>query len=223
MTKLSVAVMQPYFFPYPAYYRLLLMADVFVILDTAQFPRRGRVHRCELKKMNSDVDWLTLPLVKAKVNTEISSIELRPDWANDVRTQLNRFPLASEQVELNEQVYNSIFQTSQSNLSEILENQIKTVDSIINFDVEIIKASSINIDPNKVGEERILEIISAVKGKRYINSPGGISLYKEQNFRRNGIELHFLPETKLGLTSILEYLQLFKHLEIRKLIHNDSK
>lgn len=223
MTKLSVAVMQPYFFPYPAYYRLLLMADVFVILDTVQFPRRGRVHRCELKKMNSNVDWLTLPLVKATVDAEISSIELRPGWETEVRTQLNRFPLASEIVELNEHVYNSIFKTSHSNLSAVLEHQIKTVDSLLNLDVEIIKASSLNIDPNKVGEQRILEIVSAVKGDRYINSPGGISLYTEQNFRHNGIELHFLPETRLGPTSILEYLRLFEHPEIRKLIHNDAK
>ena len=38
MKPLRVAVMQPYFMPYPGYFRLLAAADVFVILEI------GRAH-----------------------------------------------------------------------------------------------------------------------------------------------------------------------------------
>jgi hypothetical protein len=43
-----IAVMQPYFFPYAGYFRLLQAADHFVLLDCVQFPRRGRVHRTQV-------------------------------------------------------------------------------------------------------------------------------------------------------------------------------
>ena len=41
----TVAVMQPYFMPYAGYFRLFAAADVFVLFDCVQFPRRGWVHR----------------------------------------------------------------------------------------------------------------------------------------------------------------------------------
>jgi hypothetical protein len=37
----TVAVMQPYFMPYAGYFRLFAAADVFVLFDCVQFPRRG--------------------------------------------------------------------------------------------------------------------------------------------------------------------------------------
>ena len=57
-----VAVMQPYFYPYAGYFRLLAAANTFVIFDDVQFPRRGRVHRCEVPGPGRRSEWLTLPL-----------------------------------------------------------------------------------------------------------------------------------------------------------------
>jgi hypothetical protein len=41
----TVAVMQPYFLPYPGYFRLFAAADQVALFDCVQFPRRGWVHR----------------------------------------------------------------------------------------------------------------------------------------------------------------------------------
>ena len=59
---MRVAVMQPYFYPYMGYFQLLAAVDLFVVFDSVQFPRRGRVHRCEVPDGLSGARWLTLPL-----------------------------------------------------------------------------------------------------------------------------------------------------------------
>ena len=60
----SVAVMQPYFFPYGGYFGLFAAAETFIVYDDVQFARRGRVHRCEAPGPAGGIEWLTLPLAR---------------------------------------------------------------------------------------------------------------------------------------------------------------
>ena len=66
MTPFTVAIMQPYFFPYAGYFRLFAASDLFVIYDCVQFPRRGWVHRNLLPDASGSERWLTLPLEKPR-------------------------------------------------------------------------------------------------------------------------------------------------------------
>jgi len=81
----AVAVMQPYFYPYAGYFRLLAAAEIFVIFDDVQFPRRGRVHRCEVPRpvggSNSALEWLTLPLARQPRDTLIKDLASQPTRA----------------------------------------------------------------------------------------------------------------------------------------------
>jgi hypothetical protein len=61
LSDFTVAIMQPYFFPYAGYFRLLAASDLFVIYDCVQFPRRGWVHRNKLVDASGEARWLTLP------------------------------------------------------------------------------------------------------------------------------------------------------------------
>jgi hypothetical protein len=66
-----VAVVQPYWAPYAGYFRLFAAADVVVMFDCVQFPRRGYVHRYQDKGK-----WVTLPLRKAPRDTPICAMML---------------------------------------------------------------------------------------------------------------------------------------------------
>ena len=76
MVRKRVAVMQPYFFPYAGYFRLFAAVDEFVIFDCVQFPRRGRVHRCEVPRSGAGREWLTLPLARQPRDVLIRSLSL---------------------------------------------------------------------------------------------------------------------------------------------------
>jgi hypothetical protein len=79
MSALTIAIMQPYFFPYAGYFRLLAASDLFVIYDCVQFPRRGWVHRNKLLDASGEARWLTLPLEKAPQSVLIQDLRFPPD------------------------------------------------------------------------------------------------------------------------------------------------
>ena len=62
---MKIAIMQPYYYPYAGYFRLFAATDLFIILDSVQWNRRGRVHRYE----RSDGRWVTLPIKKTDRDT----------------------------------------------------------------------------------------------------------------------------------------------------------
>ena len=88
----TVAVMQPYFMPYVGYYRLFAAADVFVMYDCVQFPRRGWVHRNRFSTASGQLDWLTLPLSKCARDTRIDGLVFAPDAPERIASGLQRFP-----------------------------------------------------------------------------------------------------------------------------------
>ena len=70
----TIAIMQPYFAPYAGYFRLMEVADIFVVYDCVQFPRRGWVHRNKLSTSNGTMKWLTLPLLKQPQDIHIKDL-----------------------------------------------------------------------------------------------------------------------------------------------------
>src|ERR1035437_8840548 len=84
--------MQPYFFPYAGYFRLFAVADVFVIFDCVQFPRRGRVHRTEVRGPLGTPEWLTLPLAYHSRDVLIRDLEFAPNARDRFDQRLARLP-----------------------------------------------------------------------------------------------------------------------------------
>ncbi len=95
MTALTVAIMQPYFFPYAGYFRLFAASDLFVIYDCVQFPRRGWVHRNKLIDAAGEARWLTLPLEKAPQSVLIRDLRFPPNAGELLAERLQPFPLAA--------------------------------------------------------------------------------------------------------------------------------
>src|SRR5829696_928509 len=88
----TVAIMQPYFAPYAGYFRLFAAADLFVLYDCVQFPRRGWVHRNRLIDGMGREMWLTLRLARAPRDVPIKDLRFAPDAASALEQDLRRFP-----------------------------------------------------------------------------------------------------------------------------------
>ena len=88
----TVAIMQPYFYPYAGYFRLFSRADLFVLYDCVQFPRRGWVHRNRLTGASGQLQWLTLRLAHAAQDTVIRDMRLEPSAMEQLAADLRRFP-----------------------------------------------------------------------------------------------------------------------------------
>ena len=60
-------------------------------------------------------------------------------------------------------------------------------------------------DSQKRGQEKIISLVEAVGGARYINLSGGRDLYDQAAFQNKDIELRFLTQWKGDFCSVLEH------------------
>ncbi|MER9581452.1 WbqC family protein [Mesorhizobium sp. M0276] len=186
--KRTIAVMQPYFFPYGGYFRLMAACDVFVVFDDVQFPRRGRVHRCEMTPGR----WLTLPLAPMPVDTRIKDLR----WADDARSTLDKrlsiFGLPGQVATPAAERISNHLTGSLGDVTSFLREGLRLMADALDLKTDFLRSSSLDIDPALRGQARVIGIVQALGGQRYINAPGGRSLYAADSFRQAGIDLRFL-------------------------------
>jgi len=199
----TVAIMQPYFVPYAGYFRLLAAADLFVIYDCVQFPRRGWVHRNRLPDATGELQWLTLPLAKAPRDAAIRDLAFRPDAAQAMAAEMRRFPLLS--AEDPHGLVDAVRDVAGAPL-DYIERLLALAAGALGLPWRVLRSSSLEIPPDVRGQERILAIAEAVGAKRYVNPPGGRELYRHDRFAEAGVELRFLSDYEGGYASILARL-----------------
>lgn len=197
--------MQPYFMPYAGYFRLFAQADVFVVYDCVQFPRRGWVHRNRLPDANGQLQWITLPLARAEREVAIQDLAFRPGAREELDAQLRRFP-ALNTPSFRAAEWPEALRDFSGTPVDYLERTLSLACRQLGLPFDTLRSSSLKLPASLRGEERILAIVKSLGGTRYINSPGGDSLYSAANFATQGIELHFLPPWQGNFSSILQRL-----------------
>lgn len=204
---MRAAIMQPYFFPYAGYYRLLAAADVFVIYDCVQFPRRGWVHRNRLPRADGEMDWLTLPIEKPAYDAVIADVTLKADAAETLRDRAAKFPVLDHAIRHNSaQAAPAAFLNTRPSLTDYLELTLRVAARRLGFHPQILRSSTLDIAPDLKAQDRILAILGSLGARAYLNAPGGRELYEAQAFAKRGVTLEFLPDYDGPSASLLHRL-----------------
>lgn len=212
--------MQPYFIPYPGYFRLFVQTDTFVIYDCVQFPRRGFVHRNRYPTSGGE-NWLTLPLQKSSRNTTIGEMKFRNDAGSVMSNQINRLLENTKNLTVDESLRRLIHSLSDvsGSLCDYLERTLLLLLSHLKIpSPKIIRSSELDIPNTLSGQDRILAICEALGATEYINSPGGKALYDETLFAEQGITLNFLSDYSGEPWSVLFQLLSGRGEELRELV-----
>jgi hypothetical protein len=199
----TIAVMQPYLIPYAGYFRLFAASDLFVIYDCVQFARRGWVHRNRLLDASGAQRWLTLPLEKAPQDVLIRDLRFAPDAAALLAQRLRPFPSLARARESVRPIVAAL-RNVQGHPVDYIERLLKCVVDQLGLPWNVIRSSTLDLPPALRGQHRILEIARQLGARRYVNAPGGRSLYDPVVFRNAGIDLCFLPEYQGPNASILD-------------------
>jgi hypothetical protein len=198
----TVAIMQPYFIPYAGYFRLFAASDLFVIYDCVQFPRRGWVHRNQLIDASGEKRWVTLPLIKAPQSVLIKDLEFPADASEQINARMQPFPDVRSPPAGAESIVQALLQAKGTPLVYI-ELLLKKITEYLGLRWNVVRSSSLDIQPELHGQDRILEIIRRIGARRYLNAPGGRELYSQTAFDEAGVELNFLPDYDGPNSSIL--------------------
>lgn len=196
--------MQPYFFPYSPYYRLLSEVDVFVVFDTAQFPRRGRVHRCQTTGPTGAIRWLTLPLQRAPRDASIEEMHLSGDFDTEMTTRIARAPRVAKTLQENPELRDLIIPGA-DDLCDYLWRQLEYMVHVLGTDTRLLRASRIlPRNPEQDYQDYVIGIGHELGAIEYVNLPGGLDLYDHSRFASADLGLRFLTPTEGPGTSVLE-------------------
>ena len=188
-----IAVMQPYFFPYAGYFRLLSQVDEFVILDCVQFPRTGRVHRSEIDLDRIGPRWLTLPLARQPRHVLIHDLQFAPGARAELDHRLGVLPGLGRRGNSTVEALRAHLHSPLGNVVDFLEDGIRLCGELFGLKTPILKSSTLDTPRNLRGQQRILSICKARGATHYLNAPGGRELYAPDAFEKEGVRLEFLP------------------------------
>ena len=183
----SVAIMQPYFFPYLGYVGLMARVDEFVVLDSVQFPRRGRVHRCQVPHHGRE-EWLTLPVAPSARDTLISELTFSPDAQESWRERLAKFPWASGNGDVRDGLV-----IRETRVADYLVRQLTMIRDLFGLTCSISRSSELDLPEGRDARGRLIKIAQQRGATTYINAAGGRALYADAPFRDAGLTLAFMP------------------------------
>jgi len=189
----TVALMQPYFFPYGGYWRLLARADEFVIYDDVQFRKGGRIHRTQVPDDTGVLHWLTLPLARQPLGTRIRDRAFAENARQLFDERLRRFEWIASAAGPSAARIRAYLHAPLDSPVDYLEGGLRLVADILGLRCTISRSSALDVDPSLPGQARVVALARAAGATRYLNAPGGRDLYDPAAFERQGVELAFLP------------------------------
>jgi hypothetical protein len=186
----TVAVMQPYLFPYIGYYQMAAMADHFVFLDDANFIVRGFVNRNQML-MNGKAHRFTEPVTDASQNRAIKSHRY-PDRGKTLLKLLKDAYRSAPRSQPALQLIEQVFEEGDGNVAATNASSIQRALEYAGLQRRWHRSSDILPQGQFKGSRWIIEICHRLNASRYLNLPGGRSLYESADFENAGIALQFV-------------------------------
>ena len=216
---MTLAIMQPYFFPYIGYWQLLSVADTFVIYDDVNFIKQGYINRNSIL-VGHKSQMITLEVIGASSNRLINEVKI----GNNAKKLLKSIDQAYKKAPHYREIFpliQKILENPEENLAKFLGDLLQKISDYLELDTKIIYSSNIEKDNDLKAQDKILDICQRLSASHYINAIGGQDLYSKEDFKAKNIELDFMQ------TELIKYRQ-FKnefvpYLSIIDIMMFDSK
>jgi RimJ/RimL family protein N-acetyltransferase len=206
LTRRLVAIHQPNFFPWLGYFDKLARADVFVLLDDVQFPKKGGtwINRVRLL-IDEEPAWVTVPVVRSyhgvRQIREMRIDEQTPWRRKLLKTIQASYARAPHKDEVMP-VLSELIGNPTDELAEYNGASIAALTEAVGLTTDVVHSSSLGVTGRAT--ERLIELVKAVGGSSYLSGGGAGGYQEDERFSDAGIELvqqGFEPPTYPQLAS----------------------
>jgi hypothetical protein len=193
---MTIAIMQPYIFPYIGYFQLINAVDKFIIYDDVNFINKGWINRNRIL-VSGQPHLFTIPLKNASQNKLIHEVELsrsepwQKKFLKTIQQSYQKAPNYCTVFPLIEEIVNY----PANNIGAFATFGLRKICSYLEINTEIVPSSTIYNNSNLKAQERILDICAQENATHYINPIGGMELYSKEKFQEAGIKLNFIQST----------------------------
>jgi len=205
---MTVAIMQPYIFPYLGYFQLLNAVDTFVFYDDVNFIKRGWINRNKIL-VNGTEKLISFPCIQASQNKLINQVEIDLQQ-KEYKKLLQSISMAYKKAPYFDDVFPVLERVFYSKTTNIASLAMESVKEVINY-LSINKTYKISSEAFSTSkgmnkQERLIHIAQSEKATTYINALGGQELYAKEDFKKQGIDLFFL---KASLPKYPQFSEVF--------------
>jgi hypothetical protein len=189
----TIAMMQPYLFPYLGYFQLIAAADVFVLGDDLQYIRSGWVNRNRILQ-NGEARLLTFPLKKAGFELPIVARQLVDPFTNEAERLINLITQCYRKAPYFAQVMpllERLIRFPQQNLALYTEHTIRELCAYLHIVTPILRGSDLRLNSCEDKQDRVANICQTFSATIFLNPIGGSELYNRDYFARRGLLVRF--------------------------------
>jgi WbqC-like protein len=188
-----VVIHQPDFLSYLGFFHRLLYADLFVILDTAQYVNgtsRSWMNRDKIKTAKGE-QWLTIGIKKAPHGTRINHIYLsqKTDWKIK---NLNLLKQAYQNAPYFDDIFPEIeklYECKCNLLWEFNLQSIKILMKLFKISTDIILSSVLN--PEGKSNSLLINILKKVEATTYLSGIGAVDYLDPKAFSQAGLDIRW--------------------------------
>ncbi len=199
MSKLAVAVMQPYFFPYIGYFQLINSVDLFVSFDDVNFIKKGWIHRNRIL-LNGVDHQISLPIQKMSQNKKINEsfiFEAKKEKKALVNLIIDAYKKKAPYFDENFEVIRDLILSDEENIAIYNTSNLKNLSRYLGIATKFVYSSEVAQDVALTGQDKIINLVKHFKGDTYVNASGGKDLYDKGMFSAANIDLRFVPSRPL--------------------------
>ena len=178
-----VAIHQPNFFPWLGYFDKIHRADIFILLDDAQYPKTGGNWSNRVKILiNERGSWLTAPVYRRfqgtrKINEMVFSN--KENWRDKI---LRTLVFSYKRAYFFEETYSFIeplIQNQEDNVAVYNSLAIRTLSDALGFPSDKVRHSS-DFPVESLATQRLIDLTKFVGGSTYLCG-GGAGSYQEDH------------------------------------------
>ena len=214
---MKIAVMQPFFLPWLAYFSLIKHTDRFILLDPVQFTNAW-VNRNRILKPELGWQYIVIPLVKHRRDIRINDVCIyhSTDWRERILCQLVHYKKRAPFYDNSVEVLKQALAIETDSIVQLNRRVLQTVcDYIgIKFNVDIYSQMEPPVKKALASDEWGLNMCKALGDVDEFWEPeGGRKIYSRSKYDEAGVTIKFLkfnfpiysqgrPEFEAGLSII---------------------
>jgi hypothetical protein len=192
---MTLAIMQPYLFPYVGYFQLIQAVDKFVFYDDVNFIKQGWINRNRILQANEAV-YFTLPVKSISSFTKICDTQIDeksfPLWRNKFLKTLQYNYTKAPYFTQAFSIIENVLTADTLLINNLAKESIIAIADYIGIETTFNPSSSMYNNQHLSSQARVIDICIKENASTYINMPGGAALYNETDFANEKIKLNFI-------------------------------
>jgi len=212
----TVVISQPMYFPWVGFMAQMALADVYIWLDDAAYSKGSFTNRVQVKTPKGR-GWLTLPVKVSGLSTEICDLTLsknvQASHRDKLKGMLKNAPFVADAL----RAFDATWAVSNRLCDTIIASAMEQAQAIEIDCPAPLRSSAIDV-PSK-GSARVLDLVTAVGGTRYLTGHGAAGYLDHEAFEAAGIAVEYMdydvpawPQCYGAFTPYVSALDMIAHI-----------